>query len=201
MVCYWCLVVLVVGNSCEWSDFLGGSDSVFSDLWCAFASDSCCFCILLDFSVSEACLVGRSKLVSSVSVSMLIDAWQFPLSFPSCLYVSQDVRYEVLTVFWSSSSCWLLSEVFAMAELCPQQWVASFLCLRRAVQLRKTVTRLPAARSAKVTGYNLDWAVVRQFLAKGPVLWQFMHVTLSLTRPFLRSHQLCRYSGTSQHFI
>jgi hypothetical protein len=42
------------------------------------------------------------------------------------------------------------------------------------------VTRLPAARSAKVAGPNLYWAVVWQFLATWSVLWQFIYVTSSL---------------------
>jgi hypothetical protein len=42
------------------------------------------------------------------------------------------------------------------------------------------VTRLPAARSAKVIGPYFDWAVVWQFLAACPGFWQFMRVTSSL---------------------
>jgi hypothetical protein len=42
------------------------------------------------------------------------------------------------------------------------------------------VTRLPAARSAKVMGPTLAWAGVWQFLVTYPGFRQFVHVTSSL---------------------
>jgi hypothetical protein len=44
------------------------------------------------------------------------------------------------------------------------------------------VTRLPAARSAKVMGRNFNWAVVWQVLATCTGFWQLAHVTSSLLR-------------------
>jgi hypothetical protein len=49
------------------------------------------------------------------------------------------------------------------------------------------VTGLPAARSAKVMGPNLNWAVVCQILATKPGLRHFVHV---LSSQMSRLHNL-----------